>query len=357
MTTMTMRAFIAAAASALVLAMASAQDATTTYKMCTTSDTQQSECEKIFGEIAGKSDTWSCVQGDDVMSMLESGECNVAADLDGHEVFDGSRDMGLQPVMADDYSGNGDALSYYAITVVPKTMCEENPELSLDDLKGMRSCHTGYRKTSGWTIPLATIIAGMPNGGDGNASDVGVMTGMFPTMCAPGYDGDEEGATEATCANCGGDCSKTDSEPYQGYDGALRCMMEGQGDLAFVKHSTPLDYASDGAKPEEWSTVAMDDLRILCPTGGCAELGSYESCNFAKVPSHMMAASSDLDPAAIHADLAPLNENADFQKMLADGTDLFKSGTLGLVPITVPVDEHLGQMGKIYDTLENFGYY
>ena len=66
------------------------------------------------------------------------------------------------------------------------------------------------------TIPLATIIAGMPNGGDANASDVGVMTGMFPTMCAPGYDGDEEGATEATCANCGGDCSKTDSEPSLG---------------------------------------------------------------------------------------------------------------------------------------------
>jgi len=52
-------------------------------------------------------------------------------------------------------------------------------------------------------------------------------------------------------AGCGSDSI------YGDYSGALRCMMEDAGDVAFVKQSTPLDYASDGNKAETWSRTPM----------------------------------------------------------------------------------------------------
>eukprot|EP00983_Pelagomonas_calceolata_P078503 1154279-Pelagomonas_calceolata.AAC.13 len=51
-------------------------------------------------------------------------------------------------------------------------------------------------------------------------------------------------AASASCAK-GCDCSgDTEAEPYAGYAGALYCMDEENagGDIAFVKHSTPVDY-------------------------------------------------------------------------------------------------------------------
>merc|ERR1719235_676199 len=52
----------------------------------------------------------------------------------------------------------GKGLTYYGVAVVPASACAANPEITLGDLKGLRSCHTGYKRTSGWTIPLANVV-------------------------------------------------------------------------------------------------------------------------------------------------------------------------------------------------------
>lgn len=46
-------------------------------------------------------------------------------------------------------------------------------------------------------------------------------------------------------------CSRDDSEPYYGYSGALRCLLEGFGDVAFVRHSTVAEN-TDGQSPGIW---------------------------------------------------------------------------------------------------------
>ena len=71
-------------------------------------------------------------------------------------------------------------------------------------------------------------------------------------------------------AGCGSDSL------YGGYAGALRCFMEGNGDVAFVKQSTPLDYASDGGSKQSWSTLnqVCAYALLLCACACCTLLYS-----------------------------------------------------------------------------------
>lgn len=45
-----------------------------------------------------------------------------------------------------------------------------------------------------------------------------------------------------------GDC--TDEIPYFDYAGTIRGLVEEQCDVAFTKHTTPLEVAKDGTAPE-----------------------------------------------------------------------------------------------------------
>jgi ABC-type phosphate/phosphonate transport system substrate-binding protein len=53
------------------------------------------------------------------------------------------REYNLRPIIAEQYGEHG-AL-YYAVAVVKKTSTYQ----SIDDLRGAKSCHTGYGRTAG----------------------------------------------------------------------------------------------------------------------------------------------------------------------------------------------------------------
>lgn len=320
--------------------------------------------------------TWTCVKpggvqpemGDDdgrrklltqgsVMEMIQNGDCNFGMDMDAHDVYDAKRDYGWEAIVGEDY-GDGEGLTYYGIAVVPSSVCEANPNVSLADFRGKRSCHTGYKRTSGWTIPLATILTleSESQGGVGalqGKTDAEIMTGFFPEMCTAGAPDEFK---DVMCKNCIGDCKRGPGEPYMGYAGALRCLMEDAGDIAFMKQSTPTDYASDGAKPQPWSTLSVSDLKLVCPGGGCAAPADYDKCNYARIPSHMIAVSGDLPVNEIRSQFMEAAGTKGFADWLSGSPALFNKKTQGLIPIQEDTIEYMGKLTDVYDILEDLNF-
>lgn len=215
---------------------------------------------------------------DGCVSAINNGQADFTK-MGPSDAFIANREYGLEPLITEYYGGDA-GNSYYGVAVVRKEFCEGN-QVTLADLKGTRSCHTGYRKTSGWTIPVGFMtdngIMEVVNNDDNVPNDVETVASFFSQTCAPGSDYSQ------LCTACGGDCSESD--PYADYEGSVRGLMEDACDVAFTKQSIVPTVASDGSAPEAWATLKMDDLRLVCPLGGCRPVSDWKTCNLAAIPS------------------------------------------------------------------------
>nr|AAP94279.1 transferrin [Pagrus major] len=241
-----------------------------------------------------KCDAWS------INSMTDSGtdiECQNAATVeeclkkimrkeadamavDGGQVYTAGK-CGLIPAMVEQYdqaqcsTTGGTASSYYAVAVVKK-----GSGVTWESLRGKRSCDTGVGRTAGWNVPMGLIHK---QTGDCDFSK------FFSEGCAPGAD-----PTSVFCNKCAGSgkavgdeskCKANANEQYYGYAGAFRCLVEGAGDVALIKH-TIVDENSNGNGPAWASGVNKDDYELICPNKSPVPVSDYLSCNLALVPAH-----------------------------------------------------------------------
>ncbi|XP_008283972.1 transferrin-a [Stegastes partitus] len=241
-----------------------------------------------------KCDTWSInsVDGENAVIECQSAptvdEClkkimRKEADamaVDGGQVYTAGK-CGLVPVMVEQYENNlcssseGVASSYYAVAVVKKSS-----GVTWETLQGKKSCHTGMGRTAGWNIPMGRIYE--------RTKDCD-FTKFFSSGCAPGAD-----ANSPFCSQCAGSgkavgdeakCKASADEQYYGYAGAFRCLVEGAGDVAFIKH-TIVKENSDGVGPAWASAVSSGDYQLICPGKEPAEITDFANCHLAIVPAH-----------------------------------------------------------------------
>ena len=154
-------------------------------------------------------------------------------------------------------------------------------------LEGKRVCSGGMFTAAGYVIPLAFLLTNdrMRSYGCDSAR---AMSEFFSKGCVPGalneefatpYSGDYK-TYRNLCDLCHGEsrnyCSRDASEQFFGHSGAFRCLVEGGGEVAFVKHTTIFENTA-GRNPLMWArNVAPEDFELLCRDGSRQTFDKYK---------------------------------------------------------------------------------
>nr|CAD7416752.1 unnamed protein product [Timema poppensis] len=268
-------------------------------RFCVVSDVEKAKCQSLKVSAFSRDirPAFDCVQEqsiEDCLKTIRDGGADVIT-LDGGEVHTAVTQYNLKPILSEQYGEHGGL--YYAVAVVKKSSSYQ----SISDLRGAKSCHTGYGRTAGWNVPLYTLL--IKNLIEKNicpytkaVSDFFSGGSCVPGVLAPANNPGNNNPTKL-CDLCAGNvdegdrqkshCAANSEEAYYSYTGAFRCLVSG-GDVAFVKHTTVLEN-TDGNNKESWaSNLRSEDYELLCPDGGRKPVSQYSSCNLAQVPPHMM---------------------------------------------------------------------
>ncbi|XP_043926652.1 melanotransferrin isoform X2 [Protopterus annectens] len=257
-------------------------------RWCTESSSEMAKCKDMANaftlqNLVPKIQCESAQSPEDCMVKIQ-GRTIDAVTLDGGHIYIAGKKYGLVPAAGESYA-DSDGTTYYTVAVVKKN----DSVFSINELKGKKSCHTGYQRTAGWNIPIGFLIQkGFISAN--NCDIVNATSQFFSKSCVPGAN--QNGFPSNLCALCIGDdngnnkCALSNKERYSGYSGAFRCLVESAGDVAFVKQTT-VNENTDGNNAEPWAAnLNSSDFALLCPDGTRKEVHQYIQCNMAQVPAH-----------------------------------------------------------------------
>ncbi|XP_078349990.1 serotransferrin-like isoform X2 [Oculina patagonica] len=225
--------------------------------------------------------TTACVDGsdtDDCIAKIKNNQADLVT-LNGRKVYDAGTKSSLIPIVSEQYGD--DQLRYYGAAVVKKA----NTGFNIKTLKGKKSCHTGIRRNAGWNIPIgyllrSKIMLAVACGNENN--DYMSASKFFSESCLPGVDSTAFSNLCALCAGTGADKCSTNSSinKYVSHSGAFKCMADGKGDVAFLKHSIAEKMATSG----EYGNSA--NYEYLCKDGTRKAIGQFRTCNLGYSPAH-----------------------------------------------------------------------
>ena len=175
-----------------------------------------------------------------IIEALRFGNADIAF-MDGGAARVAWKQYGLATMAADKKS---DGRTYYnAHAWVHKD--SEMAAAHLDDdestdplalLEGKTSCHTGWLKSAGMLLPMGYLISNEYAEVVGDEDDIESLRDTIHAFFNEDASIPESGTT------------------YYGYSGAVKCLSEGVGDVAFAKDSTVDGYCGneDAADNEDW---------------------------------------------------------------------------------------------------------
>ncbi|NWV83723.1 TRFE2 protein, partial [Dasyornis broadbenti] len=251
------------------------------FRWCTLSDLEQRKCAELSKALmavlplttASSFTRISCIRAHNTYDCIDKIRANKAdaASLDAGDVYSAVKLYGLAMVAKEIYDqGN----CVFAVAIAKRGT------LDIQSLRGVRSCHSGARWTSGWNIPLGFLLAGNYLSWDEAQPLSQAISEYFNASCIPGIGV----AAPQLCALCQGQksyvrdrnhfCETSSNEPFYDSEGAFRCLKDGMADVAFLDHLRIMSATESEQKEYE----------LLCPDGSTAELSEYSTCNLGKGP-------------------------------------------------------------------------
>ncbi|NWZ56085.1 TRFM protein, partial [Haliaeetus albicilla] len=271
-------------------------------RWCTVSDQELSKCNdmsKAFGG-AGILPPLHCTKGGSAANCIRMIKDDLAdaVTLDGRLIYQAGKEYGLKPVVGEVYDQEI-GTSYYAVAVVKKSS-----NITINSLKGVSSCHTGINRIAGWDVPVGYLIDSGRLAAMGCDLPKGkTVSDYFNASCVPGANG--VNYPKSLCQLCKGDsagqnkCEQNSQERYYDYSGAFRCLAEGAGEVAFVKHST-VPENTDGESLSSWAQrLRSQDFQLLCRNGSTADVTDWRTCHLARIPAHAVVVRPDTDGTVV----------------------------------------------------------
>uniref|UniRef100_A0A8C7SCC2 Otolith matrix protein n=1 Tax=Oncorhynchus mykiss TaxID=8022 RepID=A0A8C7SCC2_ONCMY len=262
---------------------------------CVVSEAEEQKCLDLAGSATARNirGTLLCVRGQsptDCMEKIKNGTADAAA-MFADDIYTAGWCFGLELAAGESYNGV-DGISYYVVALARRS----SSDLSLLEMHERSSCHPGIRTTVGWTVPIGFLVNTSQISVDEQCNFPKAVGDFFGNSCVPGVkdrEHDPRGSNPKNlCEACIGDdnerhiCVNNHRERHYGEAGALRCVAENLGDVAFVKHTTISDNM-DGNNMESWAMdLELEDLKLLCPDGSEAGPFDHETCHLAVVPAN-----------------------------------------------------------------------
>lgn len=274
--------------------------------LCVVSEKEVEKCHRMktaFKSQMLKPDL-NCVRSHShlgCMHMIRDGLADLVV-LEAGDIYRAGHSFGLIPIITEQY--NLDEPYYYAVAVT----LQGDKETDLLYLKGKTSCHTGINQAAGWVVPLSFLISNerMRSYGCDSARSA---SEFFSKSCVPGALSREFVGSERSyknlCDLCHGTsthfCGRDASEPFYGHTGAFRCLVEGGGQIAFVKHTTVFENTA-GRNSMWWARNIMPgDFELVCRDGSRQPQDKYVQCNLGKVASNAIVTSANKPQSMIDA--------------------------------------------------------